>query len=191
MKLNIGCGFRKLDGFTNVDFFEECAPDILMNLEETPWPFETGSVSEIVAIHVLEHLGERRETFYNIVKEIYRVLQHDGIFRLAVPHYMHRSYYSDPTHVRTFTSGTFEMLSKKKNRDWIQRNVNVTMLALMLDVDFEIADLSYTYDPEWVEKLNKGEISNTELREAATQKWGVVQELKVEMRARKAAAPGA
>ncbi|UUX49629.1 hypothetical protein NUH88_19790 [Nisaea acidiphila] len=186
MKLNIGCGFRKMDGYTNVDFFKECDPDILLNLEETPWPFETGSISEVAAIHVLEHLGEQRSVFFNIIKEIYRVLKHDGLFRVSVPHYMHRSYYSDPTHVRTFTSGTFEMLSKEQNRDWARRNVNVTMLALMLDVDFETVEVNYGFDPVWNEKLRKGEISQEKLREIATQQWGVIQELNILMKARKA-----
>ena len=44
MKLNIGSGFRKMDGYINVDNFEECKPDVLMNLEETPWSFESNSV---------------------------------------------------------------------------------------------------------------------------------------------------
>jgi hypothetical protein len=29
MKLNIGCGFNKHDGFVNVDQFPECEPDVL------------------------------------------------------------------------------------------------------------------------------------------------------------------
>jgi hypothetical protein len=185
MKLNIGCGFRKLDGYTNIDFFKECEPDILLNLEETPWPFETSSISEVAAIHVIEHLGEQRAVFFNIIKEIYRVLEDGGLFRVSVPHYMHRSHYTDPTHVRALTSGTFEMLSKEKNRDWARRSVNVTMLALMLDVDFETVEVDYGFDPVWNEKLRKGEISHEKLQEIATQQWGVIQELNILMKARK------
>ena len=144
MKLNIGSGFRKMDGYINVDNFEECKPDVLMNLEETPWSFESNSVSEITAIHVLEHLGEQRDVFFNIIKEIYRVLRNDGIIKISVPFYMHPTFYTDPTHVRSFTSGTFKMLSKK---------------------------------------LKNNEISQEEIIQAAQEKWGVVQELNVILRA--------
>jgi len=185
MKLNIGSGFRKMDGYINVDSFKECEPDVLMNLEETPWEFEDNSISEIAAIHVLEHLGESRETFFNIIKEIYRVLKHDGIFRISVPHYMHRSYYSDPTHVRAFTTTTFQMLSKSNNRDWMKRNVNATMLAMMIDVDFDMIEVSYTYDPSWAKKLEDGVISKESIREIAQDKWGVIRELNVVLKARK------
>ncbi|WP_028465400.1 class I SAM-dependent methyltransferase [Nisaea denitrificans] len=183
MKLNIGSGFRKMDGYVNVDNFKECEPDVLMNLEETPWQFDSNSISEITAIHVLEHLGEQRETFFNILKEIYRVLKHDGIFRISVPFYMHPTFYTDPTHVRSFTSGTFKMMSKKVNKDWMERNVNATMLAFMLDIDFETIEISYKYDSAWAKKLNDNEISKEDLLEIAQERWGVIQELNVVLKA--------
>lgn len=185
MKLNIGSGFRKMDGYVNVDNFKECEPDILMNLEETPWLFDSNSVSEIVATHVLEHLGEKRETFFNIIKEIYRVLENDGIIKISVPFYMHHTFYTDPTHVRSFTSGTFKMLSKTVNKDWMERNVNATMLAFMLDVDFDMIKVFYKYDPSWAKKLNNKEISQEALQEIAQERWGIVQELNVVLKARK------
>ena len=63
MKVNIGCGFNKLDGYLNVDHFPECTPDILWDLENTPWPFDDGTVDELVAHHVLEHLGQDTTVF--------------------------------------------------------------------------------------------------------------------------------
>jgi predicted SAM-dependent methyltransferase len=57
MKLNLGCGFNKLDGFVNVDKQAACQPDMVLDLERLPWPFEDASVSEVAAFHVLEHLA--------------------------------------------------------------------------------------------------------------------------------------
>jgi hypothetical protein len=85
MKLNIGCGFNKLDGYINVDQFPECNPDVLWNLEETPWPFEEGSVEELVAHHVLEHLGQETKMSFAIFKELCRLMRHDGVMRITVP----------------------------------------------------------------------------------------------------------
>lgn len=100
---------------------------------------------------------------------------------------MHRSYYSDPTHVRAFTTSTFQMLNKNRNRDWMKRNVNATMLGMMLDVDSEMIEVSYTYDPAWARKIESGEVTKEQVREIAQERWGVIQELKVVLRAKKTA----
>ena len=41
LKLNLGCGFDKRDGWLNVDSFPECAPDQLLDIEQTPWDLPT------------------------------------------------------------------------------------------------------------------------------------------------------
>ena len=37
MKLNLGCGFDKREGWLNVDNFTACEPDQLLDIEATPW----------------------------------------------------------------------------------------------------------------------------------------------------------
>jgi len=179
MKLNIGCGFNKLDGYVNVDQFPECAPDVLWNLEETPWPFAESSVDELVAHHVLEHLGQETKVFFEIMKELYRLMSHGGRLRITVPHPHHPTFLSDPTHVRAFTGNTFEMMNRHKNLDWAKRNVNVTMLALMLDINFVTLEAIQRYDGPWRKKIENGELNLDQVREAAQTQLGVIKELQI------------
>ena len=174
-----------MDGFINIDSFSECNPDLLMDLEKTPWDFPDNSVEEITANHVLEHLGREIDVFFNIIKEIYRIMKNGAVFNIAVPHHMHYTFHTDPTHVRAFTRGTFEMLDRKKNLDWIAKNTNTTMLAVMLGVDFEIIEGTQVYDPKWHNKLLNHEITLEELRILAEEKIGVVKEIRVSLRANK------
>ena len=51
LKLHLGCGNKMLNGYINVDKYGK--PDILKDLEELPWEWESNSIDEILMIHVL------------------------------------------------------------------------------------------------------------------------------------------
>ena len=110
IKLNLGCGEKKIPGFINVDKFGN--PDVNHDLESFPWPWESNSVSEIALIHVLEHLGKETEIYFGIFKEMYRVCKHGAKVRIVVPHYRHEFFYDDPTHVRVVTPLGLSLFSK-------------------------------------------------------------------------------
>lgn len=54
MKLNIGCGGRRLDGYTGVDAVERPAADIIAPAHQIP--LEDGCAEEVLAVHLVEHL---------------------------------------------------------------------------------------------------------------------------------------
>jgi hypothetical protein len=80
------------------------------------------------------------------MQEFYRLMRQDGLIRITVPHPNHPTFQSDLTHVRAFTYETFEMINRAKNLDWAARSVNTTMVALMLDINFEILSSHQVYD---------------------------------------------
>ena len=83
MKLNLGCGDKKRDGYVNVD---RCgAPDVQCDLSRFPWPWADGSVEEVFCEHYLEHVDDYERT----VLEVHRILAPAGRFHFRVPH--HRS----------------------------------------------------------------------------------------------------
>jgi hypothetical protein len=53
VKLNIGCGGRRIDGYTGVDAVQRPAADIVARADSIPLP--DASVEEIMAIHLFEH----------------------------------------------------------------------------------------------------------------------------------------
>lgn len=79
MKLNLGCGKRKLPGFVNVDVQGE--PDILADVRSVP--LADGCADEVHAYHVIEH-------FYlwdvpAVLGEWRRLLKDGGLLVLELP----------------------------------------------------------------------------------------------------------
>ena len=183
IKLNLGCGFDKRPGYVNADVFARCVPDVLFDLERTPWPFRDGVCGEILLKHVLEHVGADFPGFCRIMRELYRVAAPGGRIDIAVPHYRHESWWADPTHVRAFTPMTFRMLSRRQNDAWIASRANFTMLAYVMDVDFEVEEASFVYDSRWWARVAAGELTEDALKDLAEREWGVIAELQVRLRA--------
>ena len=59
------------------------------------------------------------------------------------------------------------------------------MLALMLDINFEIVSGAQKYDESWAKKIASGELTLDQVREAAKTQLGVVHEFSVTLRADK------
>jgi len=96
MKINLGCGFRKEDGFINIDNRSEVKPDIVADATYH-LPFKDNSIKEVRANDFLEHIPIGKTVF--VIEEIYRVLKDRGIFNSFTPSSEGRGAFQDPTHV--------------------------------------------------------------------------------------------
>ena len=181
LKLNLGCGQNLKEGYTNVDKFGE--PDVKTDLECFPWPFEDSSVDEIELNHVLEHLGQTPDIFLNIMKEMYRISKNQAVIKITVPHPRHDDYMNDPTHVRPITPVLMSLFSKQKNREWAEKGQANSPLALFLDVDFEITSLEQRLDEAVSHKLEKKQITESQLPEMARSFNNIVREFYIELKA--------
>lgn len=187
MRLNLGCGSRKMEGWVNVDASPTCSPDLIVDLERLPWPFETDSVTEILLSHVLEHLGQAPAVFLGILRELYRVCRSGARVTITVPHPRHDSFLVDPTHVRPILPDTLSMLSRRRNADWKARGVANTPLGVMLDVDFELVETEWRLDAAWEAQVRSGRTTREEALEASRLYANVVQEIHMVIRAIKPA----
>lgn len=95
-KLNLGCGSFKKENFVNVDSNPDVKPDVLHNLDEFPYPFDSNRFEHIEADHVLEHLHHPLEA----ITEIHRILTPGGKLIIRVPHSSRG--FTHPDHKRGF-----------------------------------------------------------------------------------------
>lgn len=163
MKLNLGCGFNKPDGFIHVDMFEACQPDVVHNLETFPYPFEDSSIDEILFNHSLEHIGQQPSVFLKIMQEIYRICSNEAIIQINVPHPRHDNFISDPTHVRAITPMTLQLFDLALNKQWQEMKAANSPFAIYLGVDFKLLSTNISVEPTYVDALKNNKITNEQL----------------------------
>lgn len=111
IKLNLGCGDKKLAGYLNVDTC--CDPDQRYDLSQFPWPWADNSIDEVFASHFLEHVVNYERT----ILEIHRILKPNAVFHFLVPHY--RSPLAQwHLHHWQFSIYTPELLCQKRPYQW-------------------------------------------------------------------------
>lgn len=99
-KLHIGCGEVYLPRWINIDN-ESSKADLRHDLTK-PLPYADGSVDFIYSEHFIEHLTPEEGEFF--LREARRVLQKDGVMRIATP---------DLDHI------VFKYFFRWKNQAWI------------------------------------------------------------------------
>jgi len=96
MKLNLGCGIIKRDGFVNIDMRSDVEPDLICDVTEG-LPFDDDSADEALAFDFLEHIQPGKVVF--VIEEIYRVLKPGGLFEHFTPSTDGRGAFQNPEHL--------------------------------------------------------------------------------------------
>lgn len=107
---------REFKNVTTLDLSESCNPDVVWDLNVTPWPFEDNSFDEVHAYEVLEHLGKQGDfkSFFAHFSEIWRILKPEGHLYGSVPMWDSPWAWSDPGHTRVISKHSFIFLSQKE-----------------------------------------------------------------------------
>ena len=137
VKLDLGCGRNKREGFMGVDILSFPEVDLVFDLRQPNWPIDSDSVDEINCSHFLEHLtGAERINFFN---EVYRILKPGAQATIVTPNWSHERAYGDPTHQWPPVSAwTYYYLDK----NW--RDVNAPHVGYQCHFEYSIAG---THDP--------------------------------------------
>ncbi|MBF0511695.1 MAG: hypothetical protein HQL13_05120 [Candidatus Omnitrophica bacterium] len=84
MKLHVGCGTKKLEGWINIDGVKSCHPDLVHDLS-LPLPYADLSADELKAEGVLEHLDKYMR--YCVFGDWARTLKVGGLVHIGVPNF--------------------------------------------------------------------------------------------------------
>ncbi len=126
--LDIGCGpnpknFFNADEVNGIDVRENIGAGIFKaDLAIEPIPFPEETFDYVTAHDFLEHIPRviymphRRNSFVEVMNEIWRVLKPGGQFLSFTPAYPHGPAFRDPTHVNIITEETFPMYFDDTNR---------------------------------------------------------------------------
>ena len=189
MKLNLGCGPRRLEGWVNVDTVAGFNPDRVMDLDQTPWDLPDGAAEEVLLNHVLEHLGASTASFLGVMSELYRVCCDGALIRINVPHPLHEHYRTDPSHVRPVTPQTLSMFSQAECDQAAAVASPMTPWAHILGVDFELASVQYVPDAHSETVLReRGVLRQDDRAEDFAEIFAnLIAEIRMELRVRKPA----
>ena len=183
LRLNLGCGAQKLDGFIGVDKYGE--PDVRHDLEQLPWPWADSSVAAVKMIHVLEHLGQDPKVFIGIMKELYRVCAPGARIEIVVPHPRHDYFLGDPTHVRPITYQVMSLFDRELCLEWQAKGIASTPLALYHGVDFKVTKVLQVPDQPYLAMLVEKRITPDEMVQFERSRNNVIAEIRLELEVRK------
>jgi hypothetical protein len=115
VKLDLGCGPNKKEGFIGVDVIAFPNVDHIVRLGSEPLPFEADTVDEVHASHFLEHLTARERCY--LLNDLYRVMKVDAKATIIIPCWSSSRAYGDPTHQWPPIGEFFFYYLKKEWRD--------------------------------------------------------------------------
>lgn len=160
IKLSLGCGNNKPEGFLGVDIVKTDAADYVQDLLKFPWSqFADNSVDEIECSHFVEHIPHGdgyHDPFLQFFDEIYRILKPaefdpanpniplKGFIQIVCPYYSSMRAWQDPTHQRAISEASFLYLNKQWRIDNKLDHYDVSC-----DFDFSYG---YALSPDWVNR---------------------------------------
>jgi len=102
--LNLGCGRKHRAGAVNLDRTPASNPDVVHDLDVTPWPFADNRFDQVYAFDVIEHLAD----VVAAMEELHRICRNGASIEISVPHFSSGNAFTDPTHRHFFSRFSFD-----------------------------------------------------------------------------------
>lgn len=114
MKIDLGCGKNKKEGFFGIDIQNFPDVDLVCDCNQRI-PLDDNVADEIHANDFLEHLQNDKRI--HIISEIWRILKPGGLFYSYTPSTDCRGAYQDPTHYSFWNENSFKYYIIDEYRD--------------------------------------------------------------------------
>ncbi len=82
LKIDIGCGSHKREGFLGIDSVTGEQVDFVVDVEKESLPFPDNSVDHVFSNHAFEHIVSPQ----HVLREIVRVCRHDALVEIWTPY---------------------------------------------------------------------------------------------------------
>lgn len=135
MKINIGSGHKKFNGWINIDQDSKVAPELLMDVTKE-FNYPENSLDFVYNEHFIEHISFEDAT--NLCSKIYTSLKPGGVLRIATPDldYLCEKY-----------------LNNWKDQDWLQNRPEISNRCLMLNNVFYNWGHRFLYNEQQLSNL--------------------------------------
>lgn len=149
MKINLGCGNRKLSGYLGVDKFRTDAVDRVADLNGT-LPFEKDEVEEVIMDNVIEHISD----VSMLMSEIYRICKNGAKVRIITPHFSSLASWRDPAHFHHLSYFSMDHFEKPETAHYTGGGFRVVKRSLSFGggVMGLMGRLLFSLSPERYEK---------------------------------------
>jgi len=105
IKLDVGCGEGRQEGFVGLDKRKLKTVDIVHDAEKFPYPLPAGSCSVILCSHLIEHI--KPWLMIDLFNELWRLMQVNGQLMISMPYGWSFGFLQDPTHCNPCNEATW------------------------------------------------------------------------------------
>lgn len=125
MKLDLGCGQRRREGFVGVDRHPCQGAAVLADVARA-LPFRDGSIDEIYMDNLVEHVPD----IPALIREVVRVARPGARVVVITPHFSSWASWRDPTHVHHLSYFSFDHFAKPSARHYVGGGLRVVARRL-------------------------------------------------------------
>jgi len=149
VRINLGCGNKRLAGFIGVDRAPCEAAGLLCDVAR-PLPFRDDAIDGFYLDNLIEHVAD----IPALMAELVRTGRHRAKITIITPHFTSLSSWKDPTHIHHLSYFSFDHFEKLSVRHYVGSGVKVVARHLSFGGGLLglIGRMIFTLSPEAYEK---------------------------------------
>jgi SAM-dependent methyltransferase len=113
LKLNLGCGNKKIAGALGVDRHRCEGVDVVCDIEKC-LPFKMNTVESVYIDNVIEHVLD----IPALMRELHRICRNGADITIITPHFSALDSWRDPTHHHHLSLYSFDYFTRKGSRHY-------------------------------------------------------------------------